>query len=78
MRKAREVAQKLTRRANVYQEVNSTRKEVNEHVSVECIFCTELYADPPVDDWIMCSQGGLIQRASRAQGPQASGGPKRE
>jgi len=73
MRKAREVAQKLTRRANVYQEVNSTRKEVNEHVSVECIFCTELYADQLVDDWIMCSQGRLIQRA---RGPQASGGPQ--
>jgi len=55
MRKARKVAQKLTRRANVDQQVNSTRKEVHEDVSEECIFCTEPYIDPPVDDWIMCS-----------------------
>ena len=55
MRKARKVAQKFTRRANFDQQLNSTRQEVNEDVSVECIFCTEPYIDPPVDDWIMCS-----------------------
>ena len=55
MRKARKVAQKLTRRANNHQQVNSTRKELHEEVSVECIFCTEAYIEPPVDDWIMCS-----------------------
>jgi len=55
MRNAKKVAQKLTRRANVDQQMISTRKEVHEDVSVECIFCTEPYTDPPVDDWIMCT-----------------------
>lgn len=41
--------------------MNSTRKEVNDDVSVECIFCTEPYIDPPMDDWIMCATGGVMK-----------------
>ena len=55
MQEARKIAQKLTTRATADQEMNSPRKEVSEAVSVECIFCTEPYTDPPVDDWIKCS-----------------------
>ena len=48
------MAQKSTASANrpTDKKMNSRKKEA---AAVECIFCTELYTDPPIDDWIMCS-----------------------